>query len=498
MKKIDSLILQSFVGPFILTFIITMFIFVMQFLWLYVDNLIGFGLETTIIARLIFYFSASIVPLALPLAILLSSIMTYGNLAEFNELTTMKSSGVSLIRIMRPLTIAVIILSFIAFLFSNYMMPVASLKFRTLIYDISKQKPTMNIKEGVFYKEIEGYVIRAESKDENNKVLFNVMIYDHTSGYGNDKLLIARKAEMLSSGKDSTGEPRFLVMNLFDGRQYQDAKPKGNDKKAANEYLRTNFKEFTKVFDLSQFQMKRTDEEDFKEHYKMLNLKQLDDRIDTLLDWNQNRYGDLKENLKPYFLFERDEFKSYNENKIKLSDQNSDLHSALKAESGNLFLTSISVDKKKNAVVRALSSARNVKNFIHTNWRQTENNFSQIIKYKIEWHKKFTLSIACIVLFFIGAPFGAIIRRGGFGLPFLFAIIFFVIMHVTSIIGEKLAEQEVLSPFVGVWLATFVLTPMGIFFTIKARNDSGLFNLDWYYKSLERIFNRLFNSNSNS
>lgn len=498
MKKIDSLILRSFVGPFILTFIITMFIFVMQFLWLYVDNLIGFGLETTIIARLIFYFSASIVPLALPLAILLSSIMTYGNLAEFNELTTMKSSGVSLIRIMRPLTLAVIVLCFMAFLFSNYVMPVASLKFRTLIYDISKQKPTMNIKEGIFYKEIDGYVIRAESKDENNKVLNNVMIYDHTSGYGNDKLLLARRAEMLSSGKDSSGEPRFLVMNLFDGRQYQDMKPKGNEKKASDEYLRTNFKEFTKVFDLSQFKMKRTDEEDFKEHYKMLNLKQLDDRIDTLLRWNQDRYADLKENLKPYFIFERDEFKSFGEIKIETANKKADRLAILNSETANLFLAQLPEKEKKNTVVRALSAARNVKNYIHTNRRQTENNFSQIIKYKIEWHKKFTLSIACLVLFFIGAPFGAIIRRGGFGLPFLFAIIFFVIMHVTSIIGEKLAEQEVLTPFVGVWLATFILTPMGIFFTIKARNDSGLFNLDWYYKSLERIFNKLFNSNSNS
>lgn len=444
----------------------------MQFLWKYIDDLVGKGLEWLIIAELIFYASASFVPLALPLAVLLSSIMTMGNFGENYELVAAKSSGISLLRFMASLIVAVTVISIGAFFFSNNVLPQANLKMFMLLYDVRHQKPALNIKEGVFYDEIDGYSIKVGKKASDNKRIEDIIVYDHTSGRGNDNVLIAEKGEMYT-----TGDGRFMVLRLHNGRQYSEMKPE----KGTNEFehLQTEFKTWEKYFDLSQFALQRSDEKFWRKHYEMLNLRQLQQTVDSLKEQIANRKEDFAANLDQYY---------------SLRLNNAHVLSQTETQPGDsCFMTAFASlpDKEKTlALKNALNGARTVKNLSGMAERDASVRQKQLVKHKLALNRKFTLSIACIVLFFIGAPVGAIIRIGGLGMPLVVAVLFFVVFHVLTMAGQKVAEEGVFTAAEGSWLATAVLLPAGILLTWKSMRDSALLNLDWYYSLVNRFIQK--------
>lgn len=447
----------------------------MQFLWVYIDDLIGKGLEWGIIFRLIFYASASFVPMALPLAVLLSSIMTYGGLGEHYELVAMKASGISLLRYMRPMFMAVIAITITAFLFSNYMLPLANLKFGSLLSDITNQKPALNIKEGVFYNGIDGFSIKIGSKAPDNKTIYDVIIYDHTSGRGNDNVVIADKGEMVMSE-----DKRYLILTMYNGKRYQEGKPTG-ELTGKHEETVTSFKTWEKWFDLSEFKFEEKDESMWSNHYKMMNLRQLQNSMDTINMEIQGRKQEFRNNLMPYYTFVR-----VDPDTLKVNVSDSFLTSSLDT-------LSVASEKEKELIVmnKALTQARNVKSFCGVAKRYIEYRDKSIRKHEIEWNRKFTLSIACLVMFLIGAPLGSIIRIGGFGWPLFLSIVLFVVFHVLNMTGENMAEEGKWTPVFGMWLPILALTPLGTLTTYTALNDSDWYRNSWLIRLIRLLIDRL-------
>jgi lipopolysaccharide export system permease protein len=480
MKRVDSNVLRAFLLPLIITFVITDFLFLMQFLWKYIDELVGKGLDFSLIMRLAGLFSLTIVPLALPLAILLSSTMVMGNLGEDNELVAYKASGVSVLRVMASLIIFCGFLSVGAFYFSNYVLPNTHLKFYSLLWDIRKQKPALDIREGVFYKGLEGFTLRVQKKDPDNKTLYGIMVYDHTSGRGNDNMLMAEKGEIALSQ-----DGQFLILTLFEGRQYQEMRRTGPSREQDREHERTEmtFKAYKKVFDLSQFKMTRTDQELFKDHYHMLNAKQLMSQADTIKMEIESRKQSAGEMNANYLGSKR--LGMLSDGRGEGIDVNAYLQSF---DPEHVFAERVS----KNYTESALSSARAMESFADVTLQEIRTKEQLLARHYLEWNKKFSLSAACIFFLFIGGPLCAIIRKGGFGMPILISVVFFLVFHVLNIIGEKMTKEMVLPAYIGVWLPSLVLGPIGAFVTWKAVNDSRIFKSEWYWITLEKITNKLF------
>ncbi|MEO5675567.1 MAG: LptF/LptG family permease [Chitinophagales bacterium] len=462
-RTIDVYLLRAFIPPFIVIFFITLFVLIMQFLWVYVDDLVGKGLSFFVIAELLFFASASLVPLALPLAVLLASMMTMGDLAEHYELTALKSSGLSLLRIIRALLLLAVIISMGALLFANYALPVANLKFGSLLYDIRQQRPALNIRQGVFYSEIDGYSMRVGRKDADNRTIHEVMIYDHTRGKGNDYVITAKKGEMYL-----TEDKRYMILQLYDGNQYEELSPTARLGKKY-EQLRVSFREWRKVFDLSEFALSRTDERLFKEDYKMQNLRQLKFSIDTVNIELANYSRQSRIFTKPYYSFARINIDSLR----KFSPVSDSLLHRNKIDSSVI-------------VSKALNTARSIKSYMDFTAKTQESKIAVLRRFEIEWQRKFVLSFACFVLFMIGSALGAIIRKGGFGLPFVISVFFFIIFYVFSIAGEKMAREGVLSPAGGMWFSTIILLPVALFLMYKANRDSALLNTDVYILTIKK------------
>ncbi|GIV32992.1 MAG: hypothetical protein KatS3mg031_0527 [Chitinophagales bacterium] len=439
----------------------------MQFLWKYVDDMVGKGLEWNIIAELIFYASASFVPLALPLAVLLSSIMTLGNYGENYELIAAKAAGISLLRFMASLVVAALLISVGAFVFSNNILPRANLKFAALLYDVRHQKPALNIREGVFYNEIEGFSIRVGKKEADNRTIYDILVYDHTSGQGNDQVLIARKGEMFM-----TADERFLVFRLYDGSQYTELKDETPER--TFNHLITHFKVWEKYFDLSQFAMRRTDDKFWRNHYEMLNVRQLKAAMDSIRMEINQKITDYSRNMDQYYTF-----RNFNWDSLRLSGSGADSCWVLRFQSK-------SRQEQIDIINKAMSISRSVKSLAGVAQRDMQFRRKSLVKHELAYNRKFTFSVACLVLFFIGAPMGAIIRIGGLGMPLIIAVIFFVLFHVFTMSGQKIAESGVITAVQGSWLATVVLLPIGIFLTYKAMRDSSLFSMDWYYQLIKR------------
>jgi lipopolysaccharide export system permease protein len=461
-KKLDILIVKAFVGPFVATFFITLLVLVMQFFWLWIDDFVGKGLSTGIILEFTWYQTAALVPLALPLAVLLSSLMTFGNLAESFELVAIKSAGISLLRFMRPLFVVSLFLCFLAFLFANYVMPVAVLKSKTLLGDIYITKPAFELKEGVFYNKIEGFAIKI-GKKENDSIIHDVIIYERGGSF-RDNFIVARSGVMRI-----TENRRFLEMKLNDGWRYEER----GERYATNpdpDFIRLGFKEYTKQFDLSSLQFRKTSDSLYQNNQQMRNMKQLDYAIDSIKrDLVRIKSSTRKEGLAffPFVAYldtgwkvtDADQFK-----KVKTFD--SILPDSLRAL--------ISSKAYQQAV-----SAKSVNDRLVAEY---ESKKKDLALHEIEWHRKLALSAACLVLFLIGAPLGSIIRKGGLGTPLIFAIVFFMIFYFLSNTGQKFAKEGAMSPFIGMWLSTFVLVPVGVFLTYKALKDSQLFNKEFYFR----------------
>lgn len=461
-KKLDKLILKAFIGPFLATFLIALFILVVQFFWLYIDEFVGKGIDMFTLFQFILYLCATVVPLALPLGILLSSIMTFGNLGETFELVAIKSAGIPLTRFMRPVMMASAVLAVVAFLFANNVIPVAELKMRTLLYDIRVAKPAFDIKEGVFYNKLDGYSIKI-GKKLNDSSIQNVLIYE-----GNytlqDNIILAEKGTMTI-----TPDKRFLIFNLNNGWRYQE---KGAPGTTETDYYRLGFKEYKKVFDLSSFKINKTADSTFKSFYKMLSFSQLTTVIDSLKRTNKTKLAKAKTDLNPYEPFELPD--SVWKKKTKAMTFKS-VNELIKDSTRTLIYANA---KSK------VSSLKSQLDFISFDYTEQQK---LLRLHELERHRKFTLSFACLVLFLIGAPLGSIIRKGGIGLPLVISVLFFIVFHITNTSGEKMVKEDVLLPYAGMWLSTFILIPIGMFLTFKAMQDSQIFNAEFYYRLLRTL-----------
>ncbi len=466
MKQIDKLILRSFIGPLLLTFVLAVFVLLMQFLWKYIDDMVGKGLDFWIIAQLLFYASATFVPMALPVATLFASIMTMGNFGEKYELIAMKAGGISLRRVMLPMTLVVLVFAGLAFYFSNNVLPVAWLKYKTTLYDVTRKKPALNIKPSEYYSGIDGYVIRIDGKDKENKDLRNITVYDHSDGMGNNNVTVAQRGKM-----SVTPDERYLIFDLYNGYSYsEDTK---GDNYFSRPMTRVKFDEQTMRFDLSTFAFSKTDNDFFKGNYQMMNVTQLRETMDTLM---VNREGKIKEFRKSVLS------RLYTRNLTGQKDSNETFDDY----DYRVGLSELEAYKQKRVQNSALQSARTVNEDIAMYEQILKNDQEYINRHSIEWHRKFTLSVACLVLFLVGAPFGSIVRKGGLGLPMVASVVFFVLYYVMGMIAEKAIREGALQA-TGMWVSTLVLLPIGILLTLKATSDSPIFDSGSWKKNIRKI-----------
>lgn len=459
-KKLDIVVVRSYILPLVITYLLTTFIFVMQFLWKYIDDIVGKGLELNLILKLVVLFSIIILPMALPLAILLASTMVIGNLAESNELTAYKSCGISLLRVMRGLMVVALIMALFAYYFSNRISPNVNLKFYTLLYDIRKQKPALDIKEDVFYRGISSYAIKIGKKDADNKTLYDISVYDHTNS-NNNLIVTAKKGEIFLS---NTGQ--YLILTLYNGNQYQFQPNVNKTDQTVKEMTQMSFKKWRKVFDLKEFKMERTDESLFKSNYVMYNVNQLRMLKDSVQGEIDNELKNMQVQLKSYFKpFQTIPvidvaFKDTIKHKIPQLD--SIFERRLDAGSTAIALSNV------NSIISNINTVED-----GLKWKKHDK-----IQYLVELYRKFSLSFACIVLMLIGSVMGAIVKKGGFGFPVLVAVLYFVAFHFFNVIGEKLAKSEVIPPAIGMWLAAIVLLPIALFLIYKASKDEEIFKTD--------------------
>jgi len=464
---LDRFLIKSFIKPFIVTFFVMELFLLMQFVWKYIDDLVGRGVEWFYIIKLLFYFSAGVFPLALPISILLSSIMTFGSLGENYELAALKSGGISLVRAMRPLILFVFLVSIGAFYFTNYVIPVANFKGHNLLINISKQKPTLNIRQGVFYSEIPGFTIKVAKKyGENQNLLEDVIIYDRTGDKSNTKVITAKKGEM-----NISPDELWLYFNLYDGYSYEEMPTNQRKERLKRPFLKSSFTETQIKFSLSDFQQGNLNEENRRD-YSMLNTGQLLEAKDTL-------DVDLRVFMTTQANRTLDKFHYRKVNIDSLAYPHMTLDTTI--------LANIPKNLKFRVIENALRNARS--NRQHFDFMDDAGHWKekQIARHVLEWHKKFSLSFSCLILFFIGAPFGAIIRKGGMGLPVVVSVIIFIVFHVLTISFEKLGRELVWEPGFSVWASSGILLPIGFFLTYKAANDSNLFNAEAYSILLKKV-----------
>ena len=450
----------------------------MQFFWKYIDDLMGKGLSISVILELLFYVSASLIPLALPLAILLSSIMTLGNLAEHNELTALKSSGLSLYKILRPLTGIVIIIAICTFYFANYVIPVANLKWHSLIWDIQQTKISSLLTPGAYSNELDGYAIKIdEGTDDTFK---GILIHDHT-----DPMIIKSvRAESGNVYKSETG--KYLFFDLVNGTVVEELSkqnphflPNGEIHGTPNTRpaRRSSFDQATYKIDLAGFDLNRSDEDIFKDKHEMLNVFQIQYMLDSIQKNAEERIDNFLLKLKekhPYFTSV-----NYDSNVKKVNED-----PALVAELIDTLIVfkNLSVGEKISAINVAQTQLRNKNQNL-----QSQGDFLNTMqkdqqRYLIEFHRKFALTFAIIILFFVGAPLGAIVRKGGFGAPVVIAALLFMVYFVLITIGDGLAKSGTISPFLGMWMASIILAPIAFWLMRSAANDSPVFNKEAWLK----------------
>ena len=556
MKKIDKFILTSFIGPFIMTFLVVVFILLTQHMLKYFDDIIGKDLGGEVLSQLLFYFAIFMTPVAMPLAVLLSALITFGNLGEHFELTAIKSAGISLLRTIQPIFFFVVILTGIAFYVNNNLVPKAALEAYSLLYDIKQKKPALDLREGAFYNGLPDVSIKVNEKFDDGITLKDIIVYDHRKNDGNKEVTVA------DSGRMSTIlNERYLKFELFNGYNYTEGantekEMTGQKNSKAETLTRSKFYKTQVVFDLSSFKLERTEKKWFETNRIMRNLSQLDVDIDSinkevlqqelnhflykptyfayfnkdsvtmpeyLWEFKQlrdsvNRYrympkehreaelkADANTNVpatNPIVQGERTSRKqmlkdrmmrpslatiadpaasSTNKPKSVTSDASADSVFAARVDS------LMAQEARRNVVQAATNMARQVKSQVLNSNAAIENYERERIVFEIQWHKILASSFMCIAMFLIGAPLGAIIKRGGLGVPFLISILFFIIYYLLNMQGEKLAKQGLVSPLVGIWAADFILLLIGIIFLRQARVDARLFEADAYRVFFARI-----------
>jgi lipopolysaccharide export system permease protein len=450
---------------------------------MYVDELAGKGLEFKVLAELIYHFSLTFVPMALPLAILLASLMTFGNMGEFSELTALKASGIPLQRIMRPLMFLLAFLAVISFFFSNNVLPYSTEKARTLLWDIRRKKPDINIQEGTFYNGVPDYSIKVTKKDPETNKLVDLIIYDHSGNRGNVSVITADSGFMRLTDDESG-----LILTLYNGHSFTELQ-----EKQPGQNLRTfpsrkdYFKSQTIVIPLTGFDLERSEEGLFKTNAQMQNISQLTFHIDSLnKDYNQKIDDQIKEFSTLKLFFHRD---------LPTNIPLADTIEKITHFDSKKVLASITTSEKRTVLSNAIDELKDASSFLVQKNETLYYDIKNIKRFEVEWNKKLTMSFACLVFFFIGAPLGAIIRKGGLGTPAVISIFFFVIYYVISITTQKMVEENIVGTFAGMWAASYILLPIGIFLTYKATTDSVIMNVDTYlifFKKFKDYIYKLF------
>ena len=470
MKKLDQFILRSFIGPFIAILLVVVFILVMQFLWLYIDELVGKGLSLKVILEFLGWGSITMLPLSLPLATLLSSMMTLGTLGENNELLAIKAAGISLQRMMIPLGAACMVISIGAYFVSNDLMPVAFNKIYQLREDIGKTKDEIKIPTGTFYNGIEGYILRVNERNDKTGIMHGVMVYNHTKNKGNTSLTLADSAMMMMS-KDKT----YLSFILYNGSNYEET----NNRKYRDTTLQLQKIDFDRqelIIPLENYAFQKSDTSRFTDQVKSMNLKQL--------KYSQDSIGVLNDEGKTKNIQALNASRALRYNS-QLDTSKKTVHKTplIREDSGRWKR----IEDEMNSIENAKRNAEDLQQALNSYSRERYHHTYTLRLIDIEIFKKFALSIACLIFFFIGAPLGAIIRKGGLGVSAIISVLFFVAYWVIDISGTKLAKDGAVGAFHGVFFSSYVLLPTGLFLTWKAINDSTFFNMDSIKNEFRKI-----------
>ncbi len=473
LKKLDRFVLKSFILLFIATFFICLFIFMMQFLWRYVDEMVGKGLEMKVLGEFFFYSALSLVPTSMPLAILLASLITFGNFGERYELLAMKSAGISLLEIMRPLIIFAFLLSGISFVFQNNIGPNAQKKLYTLLISMKQKSPELDIPEGVFYDEVSGINIYVKHKDRKTGMLHQVMIYDFTNGFENAQIIVADTGKL-----EMTADKQHLALHLYSGELFANLRPQSSSNENVP-YRRETFKEkHTLIAFDSDFNM--ADESIMESQANSKNMAVLSASIDSMTHISDSIGRDYYTSAKSGIYQEETNLNQQD----SLSIEN---FGVTTYTVDSLFETSTLKEKQKiiNSAQSRTQNISNDWNFKSYTLVQTDGN---IRRHQTEWHNKLTLSVACLIFFFIGAPLGAIIRKGGLGMPVVISVLIFIFYYVVDRTGYKMARDGKWILEIGMWLSTLVLAPIGAFLTYKSNHDSVILDAGTYINAIKRFF----------
>lgn len=485
MKKLDKLLIFSFLPPFVMMFFIALFVLIMQFLWKYIDDIIGKGVEVGLIVELLFFRAMALVPMALPISVVVASVMVMGNLSERYELATMKSAGISLLRVMLPLIILTGGISLGSFYTSDVLIPYSNLKFKSLLFDIQHQKPAFNLEANKFNNDLQNASIFFKEKTTDGSTLRQVMIYDHSGNRGNVSQVMAGEGTM-----SFTPDSRYLIMELRKGRQYQEMEPTTQENKTKYEHLTISFDKWERVYDMSQFNMELTDEKLFKSHYSMLSSKSLRYAIDSMQARNTHRQERFQYVIADQY-FNGSPPPDTTNSKVKQLETNVRIFAPTRYQPKTYRIDTTHLPNKVIELAdtarlpalykRALQGARTARQYAESLKNDTPSYKGTLVDYSLELHRKIMFALACMVFLFVGAPMGAIIRKGGFGWPILIAIIFFMVFIIINITGEKLAKTGEWTAWHGMYLPIYILAPIGCFLTYKATNDSKIFEWDTYF-----------------
>lgn len=475
MKKIELFILRSYIGPLLMTFFISLFILLMQGVWKYVNDIVGKGIEIPVIAELLFYLAIQLTPMALPLAILLAALMTFGNLGENYELTALKASGISLWRIMRPIAIVTLIISISAFWFSNNVLPVANLKFYTLLNSIRSANPEMEFKEKTYCSTIKGFRIKVDRKNPKTGMMYDLVIHDHRDEVNN-----TFNTTLADSGKIDINDKFGIVeLTLYNGITYDEKVSISNKRLSDRErqmYRHDKFSVQKAQIKVDGMNFTRMSEDLLKDNYTMKGLSQLKQGADSL----QHMEDSLQNTLRRHSIIALGQrARSYYKSDSAFACAIDTSHLIANLDSLAQTLTAA---QKKLTVESAVISAKRLKQTIDDHVRSTKTDHGRLNRHLMERHKKFTMPLACLLFFFIGAPLGAIIRKGGLGMPIVISVIFFIIYYVIDTFGMKMAREDVWFIPCGMWLSTSILLVIGVFLTYKSATDSDLFRSEAYTK----------------
>lgn len=474
-KRLDLLVLRSYIGPFVVTFVLSLFLFLMQFLWKYIDDLVGKGIEPLILAKLIFYSLADLVPMALPLTIMVAGLMTFGNLSESFELVAIKSNGVSLLRILRPVLYLMTFLAILNFFFMNIVIPKANLEGKALLWDLRQKKPAFNIQEGVFYQQIEGFSIRIGKKYSDNETVEDILIYEYKKDDSKRLNVIrAEKGTMILSA-----DKRTLYFTLINGIRYDEMTTNPQYSKTAP-FNKMSFEKQRMAIDLSSLDLKFTERDAYKGDHRLMNIKELNGELDSAISKRKRLQSENEKFMQRYFHLPG--MLGYKGNpKLVAHD------SIFKAYTQKEILTQFKPEVQNQVLTGAINNSRGLKGTIDGLVSSLKYEDEQSAPYRIEWHKKFTHSVLIIMLFLISAPLGAIIRKGGIGMPLVISVVLFVLFYAINLVGEKIGKEGIMPIWAGMWMSSLILLPIGLYITSRAVTDSAVLSLEAYQKFFNRV-----------